>query len=162
MSENDVQRLLALSSERAGGRMKTVALSLFALSLVGASCPPTPPDAAPDAPPVVDAQPPLPPPVVDAKPIFDTTPVIIFDATPPMVFDSAAPDSAPSPTPSSPCQPACDGFKAAGCREGSLSDCARVICQVNSDFHFQHYNVACLAKAKTAAAVRACGATCTP
>jgi hypothetical protein len=106
-------------------------------TMFGLGCPPSQPAATPDASDAaIDAAPPLPPVSVDSAP------------TPPQ--------------PTSVCQPACDRLKLAGCREGTLPDCARVVCNINADPHFKHINLACMQTASTPAAVRACGADCTP
>jgi hypothetical protein len=76
-------------------------------------------------------------------------------------LDDDAPPTDDAKKPTSPCQPACDALKAAGCKEGAISDCARVVCQIIADPHFTHPDLTCLGKAKTPAAVRACGADCT-
>ena len=57
---------------------------------------------------------------------------------------------------------ACAALKHAGCREGGFVDCARVICQINADPTFTHYDLACIAGAADASGVRRCGSDCTP
>lgn len=57
---------------------------------------------------------------------------------------------------------ACSAMRAAGCREGAIADCAAVLERVNSDPHFAHFDLGCLSSAKSAAAVKACGMSCTP
>jgi len=76
-------------------------------------------------------------------------------------LDDDAPPTDDAKKSTSACQPACDALKAAGCKEGTVADCARVVCQIIADPHFTHPNLACLGKAKTPAAVRACGSDCT-
>lgn len=105
----------------------------FAVSLgfAIAACPPNPVTPPPDA----DAVAPLPPVPVEAAP--------------------------PAPTPSPPassCDSACAAMQLAGCVV--LPDCAKTMCQANSDPKFKHYDVACLSRARTVADVRACGTDC--
>jgi hypothetical protein len=112
-------------------------ITMWPLAVVGlvafvvSACPP----AGPIANPTIDASdakaPPPPPPMLsDATPVIDT----------------------------SPCAPACAAMAASGCKV--LSDCARVMCMLNSDPHFVHYDIGCLANAKTPTDVKACGAAC--
>lgn len=56
------------------------------------------------------------------------------------------------------CQTACDAMKRVGCVV--LSDCAAVMCKVNADPRFAHYNLGCLVKALVPSDVAACGADC--
>jgi hypothetical protein len=96
-----------------------------------------------------------------------STPAVAPDASDASLRIDAPTPPAPIPTPPQPAacanaQTACDHMKAAGCREGTIVDCARVFCDINADPHFRHYNLACIAAAQDSSAVRGCGADCTP
>jgi hypothetical protein len=137
--------------------MRLVAIAFAAATFIGASCPNPAPLPPPDV--VVDASSDdvTPTPVVDAsaEAAVDSglSDVFTIDAT----VDSAPP--APSPKPS--CQTACDAVRKVGCKEGSISNCAAKLCQINADPRFKHYDVACLTSATTPQLVRACGVDCT-
>jgi hypothetical protein len=90
-----------------------------------------------------------------------STPDASPDASP--TFDAATVPDAPAPSPAMAlCQTVCGRMSASGCREGSVPDCAKVLCAVNADPHFKHYNMPCIATAADASAIRACGGDCTP
>jgi hypothetical protein len=109
---------------------------LVVIGLVGllvAACPPAGPIVSPtDA---SDAQTPPPAPLPPLVPAADATPLDLRG-----------------------CAPACAAMAAAGCKV--LSDCARVMCMINSDNRFTHYDTGCLSNAKTPTDVKACGAAC--
>lgn len=108
---------------------------------------------------------------VQACPVQRPAPVPIDASDAALVTDGPFDDDAPTTTDAdvdegrkpaaSPCQPACDAWKAAGCKEGKLANCAKVVCDIIGDPHFVHYDLACVQKATTPAAIRACGAECT-
>jgi hypothetical protein len=80
---------------------------------------------------------------------------------PPDATDAIAPPSAFGDAnwpPAGTCDSACAAMQLAGCVV--LSDCARVMCQANSDPRFKHYDVGCLSLAKTVVDVRKCGSDC--
>jgi len=113
--------------------------TLLAITMAVEGCPPATPPST----------------VVDASDAF---------APPAPTTDGAFDDDSPATTDSAivaSCASACAAMKTAGCKEGAIVDCARVICAANADSHFKHYNLACLSKAMTTAAVRACGGECT-
>lgn len=55
---------------------------------------------------------------------------------------------------------ACAALDRAGCV--TLPDCETVLVKVQSDPHFVHYDLTCVAHALTPSDVAACGLTCTP
>lgn len=134
--------------------MRFIALAFAAATFIGASCPnpvTPPPDVVTDS--GVDS---TAPPVCRCKPCpAPDASCPVADAAPPAV------DAAPMPPPKPSCQTACDNAKRLGCREGSQTDCAKVLCAINSDPRFVHYDVACLTNASSPAGIVACGATCT-
>lgn len=75
--------------------------------------------------------------------------------------DDAPPNVRPTIDAANDCAAACERLRALGCREGKLSDCADVVCRMNSDTHFTHYDLACVTAASNPAVVRACGGQCT-
>jgi hypothetical protein len=118
--------------------------AIFVAGLFIAACPPAVPPVTPDA--------------------SDAAAVVVVDASPPPK-PSVADTAPPTPPPTVACpnaQTACDHMKAVGCREGAMADCARVLCSINSDPHFAHYNLSCIATATTSSAVKVCGGDCTP
>lgn len=81
-----------------------------------------------------------------SNPVAPTAPdAAIIDA---MRIDSTTAD----------CASACDAMRRVGCVV--LSDCAAVVCKVNADPRFAHYNLACLVRALVPTDVAACGADC--
>jgi hypothetical protein len=83
------------------------------------------------------------------------------DATAPT--DGAFDDDAPATIDASiSCATACERLRSLGCKEGKLVDCADVVCRMNADTHFRHYNLMCITRATTIGSVRACGGECTP
>jgi hypothetical protein len=120
--------------------LETLAWSVLVISccVIATACPPSAPvvpspDADAIAPPA-----PTPPPTPAPPPAGG-------DAAPALATDCAA---------------ACVAIAAAGCL--ALADCPRVLCMANADPRFRHYDTACLMRARTPAAVRACGADCSP
>ena len=118
----------------------SMTVTLLAITMAVEGCPPVAPPST-----VVDASDAFAPPTPTTDGAFD-------DDSPATSADSAAVVS---------CASACAAMKTAGCKEGAIADCARVVCQANADPHFKHYNLSCLSKAMTTAAVRACGGECT-
>jgi hypothetical protein len=92
-----------------------------------------------------------------ARPVV-AAPTDASDAAP-AVDDGPLDDEAPSPMAY---QTACAHLRTAGCREGTISNCPRVLAEINADPHFTHYNLVCLSTADGASAVRRCGVDCTP
>jgi hypothetical protein len=82
------------------------------------------------------------------------------DAAPPPVAD-AAPAPIPSVDASTPSTQACVNIARLGCAEGAISNCAATLDHVDAT-KITKIDIACLAAAKTKAAVRACGSIACP
>lgn len=95
-------------------------------------------------------QPPATPPTITPQP-FDASTIPTFDA-----------GEQPAPSPQlALCQTACGRLNAVGCKEGTMADCAQVLCAINAEPIFEHYNLPCLATATDVIAINACGGPCT-
>jgi hypothetical protein len=90
-------------------------------------------------------------------------------ACPPNPQTAPGPDAAdafipPAPPASAPdatiidCTSACAAMARVGCLV--LSDCAQVVCAINADSKFKHYDLACLTHVLVRSDVVACGADC--
>lgn len=134
--------------------VKKLILALLALAvLVAANCNPTP--VPPPPAPAADAAPPVP--VADAAPAPAPTPTVIADAAPPTPPSSA--DAGP-PVPLTPVSAACFQLAAIGCSDGKAPNCVATLQHV-LDFQAAHGGrappLACLQRAQTPAAAKACG-----
>jgi hypothetical protein len=90
-----------------------------------------------------------------APPAVTAPPADVADALPtPEPFGDAGPTTAAAD-----CETACANIDAVGCVVET--DCARVLCQSNSDPRFVHYDVACLIHAMLPSDVAVCGVDCT-
>lgn len=94
---------------------------------------------------------PLPPP---APVPFDAS-----DARAPIPAPTTAPDSPNAgPTPSADCEAACLEIDKVGCLVEP--DCARVLCEVQNDPRFRHYDLACIIRAMMPSDIAVCGMDC--
>jgi hypothetical protein len=89
-------------------------------------------------------------------------PVVPFDASDaraPIPAPTTAPDSpSAGPPPTADCEAACANIAQVGCL--TELDCARVLCSVNADPRFRHYDLACLIHAMMPSDVAVCGLDC--
>jgi hypothetical protein len=95
---------------------------------------------------------PLPPPPAPVP--FDAS-----DARAPIPPPTTAPDSPNAgPPASADCEAACLEIDKVGCM--TEPDCARVLCEVNADPRFRHYDLGCLKRAMLSSDIAVCGLDC--